>query len=115
MGGSSGTSRLHAIKAKLYNSGQRGEEIRDARKIAQEVRRGVRIFAHPGGKAVCVGNMLAMRAEVRGFTRRGIFVQWRGGRYGDGDTPLISARLAAPPESCPSLSVWLLFSLTTII
>ena len=38
-GGSSGTSRLHTIKARLYNSNERGEEIQVARKIAKGVRR----------------------------------------------------------------------------
>ena len=54
----------HAIKARLYNSGKRGEEIRDVRKLAQEVRQGARIFAESCGEAGWGADTSVTHAEV---------------------------------------------------
>ena len=43
-------------------------------------------FAELQGKAFWFGDMLVTRAEVRGVTRQGVLVRWRGGRCGDRDT-----------------------------
>ena len=60
---SSGTSRLHEIKARLYNSGQEEEgEIQMAKRIAQGMRRHVEI-AELWGEASKAGNMLATCVE----------------------------------------------------
>ena len=86
MGRSIGTLRLHAIKARLYNSGkEEEEEIRVPRRTAPEMRRRA-AFAPLRGKVFLADDMLAMCAEVRSIARRGVLIWWRGGRCSDVDT-----------------------------
>ena len=61
----SGTSRLHAIKARLIIAvkEKRREETQTAREVTQEVRQGTQKFAESCGEAFQASDMLATHAD----------------------------------------------------
>ena len=60
--------------------------IKDARRVAQGMRRHARSHAELRGEAVWVGDTLATRAEFQGVPREVVLVWQHGGRCGDGDS-----------------------------